>query len=280
MTNMVNHHRSHPTSLRALISSLIRNRQLIYYMTRREVYGRYKGSIFGVGWSFFTPILMLIIYTFVFSVVFKSRWGVSESENKFQFALILFVGIIIFNLFSETINRAPSLILTNVNYVKKVVFPLEILPVICIGQALLHLSISSIVLLLGFFLLNGFIFWTVLLLPIVILPLIFLILGTSLFLASLGVFIRDVGQVVGIFTALMLFISPIFYPVTAIPENYRPVIFLNPISFIIEQARNVLIFGVWPNWFGLFIYMICAVILMQIGFMCFQRTRGGFSDVL
>lgn len=134
----VNPHAPQPTSLLALSKSLWRNRQLIVQMTKREVVSRYKGSALGLAWSFFNPVFMLIVYTFVFSVIFKMRWGVGGEESKAQFAVVLFVGMIVHGLFAEVLNRAPGLILSNVNYVKKVVFPLEILPVISMGAALFH----------------------------------------------------------------------------------------------------------------------------------------------
>jgi lipopolysaccharide transport system permease protein len=280
MAQMTNPHKAQPTSLKALVASLIQNRQLIYQMTKREVIGRYKGSVFGLAWSFFNPVLILVIYTFVFSVVFKARWGTSTSDSKTEFALILFVGLIIFNLFSETINRAPGLILNNVNYVKKVVFPLEILPVINFAAALFHALISVTAMLLAFLLLNGFINWTAIFLPIVLLPFALLTLGISWFIASLGVFARDIGQAIGVVITLLMFLSPVFYPITALPEQFQIWILLNPISFIIEQARAVLFFGQLPDWFWLGLYFIFATIVMLLGYAWFQKTRKGFADVL
>ena len=277
---MSNPHKAQPTSLKALLASLVKNRQLIYQMTKREVIGRYKGSIFGLAWSFFNPIVMLIIYTFVFSMVFKSRWGTSSSDSKTEFALILFVGLIIFNLFSETINRAPGLILHNVNYVKKVVFPLEILPVINFGTALFHAFISFLVMFIAFWLINGFINWTAIFLPMVLLPFALLIMGISWFIASLGVFARDIGQAIGVITTLLMFLSPVFYPVTAVPERFQNWILLNPVTFIIEQVRGVVIFGAMPDWYELGLYFIMAASVLMLGFSWFQKTRRGFADVL
>lgn len=277
---MINPHHPQPTSLIALARSLIKNRQLIYQMTSREVIGRYKGSAFGLAWSFFNPIVMLVIYTFVFSVVFRARWGVSDSDSKTEFALILFVGLIIFNLFSETINRAPGLILSNVNYVKKVVFPLEILIVINFGTAFFHAFVSFLIMLIAFLLINGFINWTAIFLPMVLLPFALLILGISWFIASLGVFARDVGQAIGGITTLLMFLSPVFYPVTAVPKQLQNWILLNPVTFIIEQSRAVLFFGKIPDWSGLGLYFIFAAIVMLLGFAWFQKTRKGFADVL
>lgn len=280
MTQMINPHQPQPTSLSALARSLIKNRQLIYQMTRREIIGRYKGSVFGLAWSFFNPIVMLVIYTFVFSVVFKARWGVSGADSKTEFALILFVGLIVFNLFAETINRAPGLILSNVNYVKKVVFPLEILIVINFGTAFFHAFISFLVILIAFFLISGFINWTVIFLPIVIFPYVLLILGISWFIASLGVFVRDIGQSIGMVTMLLMFLSPVLYPITAVPKKFQTWILINPVSFMVEQARAVMVFGELPDWFGLSLYFVFSILMLMIGFSWFQKTRKGFADVI
>ena len=273
-------HQAQPTSLVALIESLWRNRHLIVQMTRREVAGRYKGSVLGLAWSFLTPILMLAVYTFVFSVVFKARWGTDGDESKTQFALVLFVGMIVHGLFAEVLNRAPGLILSNVNYVKKVVFPLDVLPVIAMGAALFHASISLAVLLIAFALFNGYLHWTIIFVPVVLLPLVILTLGVAWIFASLGVFLRDVGQTVGIITTVMLFLAPIFYPVTALPEEVRPLIMANPLTFIIEEARGVVILGRMPEWTGLGIYTLAATAVAWAGFAWFQKTRKGFADVL
>ena len=220
----INPHAAQPTSLVALGTSLWRNRQLIMQMTKREVVGRYQGSALGLIWTFLNPVFMLAVYTFVFSVVFKARWGVGGEESKTQFAVVLFVGMIVHGLFAEVLNRAPSLILSNVNFVKKVVFPLEILPVVSMGAALFHSLISVGVLLIAFVLFNGNLHWTAVLVPLVVLPLVILTLGLAWMLASLGVFLRDVGQTIGIITTVMLFLAPVFYPVTALPEEMRPLI--------------------------------------------------------
>jgi len=277
----MNPHTSQPTSLTALAHSLWRNRSLIVQMIKRDVIGRYKGSVMGLTWSFFNPIIMLTVYTIVFSQVFKARWGnVGGNESKTQFAMVLFVGMIVHGLFSEVLNRAPGLILGNVNFVKKVVFPLEILPVISLGTALFHSLISLIVLLAAFILFNGYVHWTSLLAPLVLLPLLVATIGFAWMLASLGVFIRDVGQTIGIIMTIIMFLSPVFYPMTAVPEAYRPLIMANPLTFIIEQAREVLIWGHLPNWGGLAVYLLVAMGVTWLGFAWFQKTRKGFADVL
>ena len=273
-----NPHTAQPTSLMALAKSIWRNRQLITQMTKREVVGRYKGSVMGLAWSFFNPVFMLVVYTFVFSVIFQSRWGGDESRTLF--AVVLFVGMIVLGLFSEVLNRAPSLILNNVNYVKKVIFPLEILPVIAMGAALFHSLISLSVLLAAFVIFNGYLNWTTIFAPLIFLPLIIVTLGLAWMLAAVGVFLRDVGQTIGIITTVLLFLSPVFYPVTAVPEKFRPFIMANPLTFVIEQARDVLIWGHLPDWVGLGIYTIAAIAVAWAGFALFQKTRKGFADVL
>ena len=263
-----------------MIRSLLINRQLIVQMTKRDVAGRYKGSVMGLAWSFFNPVFMLVVYTFVFSEIFKARWGAGGEESKTQFAVLLFVGLIVLGLVSEVLNRAPGLIIANVNFVKKVVFPIEILPVIAMGAALFHGLISLGVLLAAFALFNGYLQWTVVFIPLVLLPLIILTTGLAWMLASLGVFLRDVGQTVVIITTVLMFLSPVFYPLTAVPERFRPIIMTNPLTFIIEQAREVLIWGHLPNWMGLGIYTLAAALVAWAGYAWFQKTRKGFADVL
>jgi len=267
-------------SLQSLFGSLWKNRRLIGQMVRREVIGRYNGSIFGLGWSFLNPMFMLALYTFVFSVVFKARWGVGGDESKTDFAIILYVGLICHFLFSEVVLRAPALIQSNVNYVKKVVFPLEILPVVAMGSALFHSMASLLVLLLMFVVVNGFIYWTVLLAPLVLFPLVLVTLGFSWYLASIGTYLRDVGHTVGIMTTAMLFFSTVFYPLSFLPEKYRVFLMMNPLTFIIDQARKVLIFGQLPDWRGLAIYAVISCLVAWAGYLWFQKTRTGFADVL
>ena len=276
----MNPHAPQPTSLVSLGKSLWLHRQLIKQMAWREVVGRYKGSVMGLLWSFITPLLMLAVYTFVFSVVFKAKWGIGGEESKATFVLILFVGLIMHGLLAEVLNRAPGLILSNVNYVKKVVFPLEILPIISLLSAFFHSVISLAVLLIAFVAVNGYLPWTIVLIPIVLLPLATLVLGLAWMLASLGVFIRDIGQVMGVITTIMLFTSTVFFPLSALPERYHPFILANPLTFIIEQSREVLIFGHPPNWSGLGVYMLIATAVAWAGYGGFQKIRKGFADVL
>lgn len=263
----------------SLFRSIKLNRGLIYNLITREVIGRYRGSVMGLLWSFFIPVLMLFVYTFVFSIVFKARWT-EGSDSKTEFALILFAGLIIFNLFSECVNRAPGLVLSNVNYVKKVIFPLEILPVVALGSAVFHFLVSLMVWLIFYLIIFGRPSPTIFQLPLVILPLVVMTLGVSWFLASLGVYLRDVSQFIGVITTMLLFLTPIFYPIAALPEAYRKFIQFSPLTFVVEQTRNVMMWGKSLDWFGWCIYMGISIIVAWLGFAWFQKTRKGFADVL
>jgi lipopolysaccharide transport system permease protein len=264
-----------------LLRSLHRGRTLILQMARREILGRYRGSLFGLLWSFLNPAIMLLVYTFVFSVVFRVRWTPDATQASTpNFAVLLFVGMIVHGLFAECVNRAPTLILANANLVKRVIFPLEVLPPVAMASALFHAAVSLLVLLLAFPI-GGVAFRpTILLFPLVILPLVLLALGLSWVLAAMGVFIRDIGQVTAIFTLALMFLSPVFYPASALPREYRILLVLNPLTYIIDEARNVLIWGQlldWPAWSA---YTACSLVVAWAGFWWFQRTRRAFADVL
>jgi lipopolysaccharide transport system permease protein len=275
----VNPHQPYPTNIRELFLSQWRNRDLIVQLTKRDVLGRYRGSMMGLAWSFFNPLIMLTVYTFVFSVVFKARWSVA-GEDKINFAIILFVGLIVYGLFAECINRAPGLILSNSNYVKKVVFPLEILPSVALGSALFHAGVSLAVLLAAQLVINQRLPWTVVIFPVILLPLLLATMGFAWLLSALGVYVRDIGQTTTIFTTILMFLSPLFYPVSALPKRYQLWIHLNPLTFIIEEGRNVLIFGKTPNWIGLGVALAMGLVLSAVGFWWFQKTRKGFADVI
>ena len=276
----MNPHRAHPASPLAIFTSLWNNRQLILQMTQREIAGRYTGSLIGSAWSFIHPLLMLIIYTFVFSVVFKARWGTNENESKTEFAIILFAGMIVFNIFSEVVNRAPSLILSNVNYVKKVVFPLEILPWVALGTSLFHAGASLLVLLAVQLLFKVMLPWTVILFPLVLLPLIFFSMGLAWFLAAMGVFIRDIGQITSVVTTVLMFLSALFYPVSALPREYQAVLSFNPLVFLISESRKVLVFAAMPAWGDWVVLLLVSLTIASLGFWWFQKVRKGFADVI
>ncbi len=263
-----------------LIDSFWRNRKLITALIKREVVGRYRGSMMGLAWSFFNPILMLIIYTLVFSGVFKARWGSNGHEEGVDFAIILFVGLMVHGLFAECINRAPGLILSNANYVKKVVFPLEILAWIAFGSALFHMAVSFSVLLIAKLIIHQHIPLTAVYFPLVIFPLFLGTLGLTWAIAAVGVYVRDMAQVTQLFTTVMLFVSAVFFPISALPERYQFWLHLNPLAVVIQEARNVLVIGPPPDFTALTLLFIIGAAMAWAGFACFQTTRKGFADVL
>jgi len=267
------------TSPKEMLASLWRNRSLVRALVQREVLGRYRGSFMGILCSFFNPVFMLLVYTFVFSVVFKARWG-GGSDSKTEFALVLFAGLIVFNLFAECLNRAPGLILANVNYVKKVVFPLEVLPWVALGTTLFHALISLGVWLIAYIIFFGLPHATVLLMPLVMLPLLLFIMGITWALAALGVYLRDISQFITALTTMLMFLSPVFYPASALPEQYRHLLLLNPLSSAIEQARDVLFWGKVPSIMEMSFYLTGAATFCWLGFAWFQKTRKGFADVI
>ncbi len=252
---------------------------LIMQMAKRDVAGRYRGSFAGLFWSFFNPLLMLVIYTFVFGVLFKARWN-SQITGHFQLAIILFAGLNINALFVECANRATTLIVENTNFVKRVVFPLETLTWSTICAGLFHLLISTVVLLVMTLLVDHSLPWTVVLFPIVVVCFLPFLAGITWLLASLGVFLRDLKQVVAILTTAMMFLAPILYPETLIPEQYRELLYLNPLTVIVEASQDVLVWGKQPAWDSLGIYVVIAGIFAWMAFGWFERTRKGFADVV
>lgn len=259
--------------------ALVRHFALILQMAKRDVVGRYRGSFIGLLWSFFNPLLMLGVYTFVFGLIFKSRWS-TQVSGHFEFAVILFAGLNINTMFAECANRAPTLIVDNTNFVKKVVFPLETLSWSTLGSALFHLLISTIVLLIFELIVHGSIPWTVMYFPAVVAVFIPFMVGLIWMLSSLGVFLRDLKQAIGIITAMLMFLAPIFYPKELIEPAYRDLLYLNPMTVIVEASRDVLVWGHAPNWGLLGLYLVVASLYAWASFSWFERTRRGFADVL
>ncbi|MCS5712443.1 ABC transporter permease [Candidatus Berkiella aquae] len=276
----MNPHADFKISFKEMFACLIRNQQIIFQMTKRELLARYRGSILGLAWSFVTPLIMLAVYTFFFSVVFKARWGIEQQNNHAEYAVILFVGLIIHGLFAECINRAPQLIVTNLNFVKKIIFPLEVLPWIALGSALFNAMISFVILLLAQVVLQGNITLTILFVPFIIFPFLLLVMGVSWFLAATGVYLRDISQTTGIMTSILLFVSPVFYSLSMLPENIRIIAQLNPLTLIIDESRKVLLFSEMPNLYALGMYYLVSIVIAWLGFYTFQKTRKGFADVL
>lgn len=268
-----------------LIAALRAHGHLIRRMLARDIAQRYRGSALGLLWSFVTPLLMLAVYTVVFSVVFEARWMTRGGADAAppatgDFALILFCGLILHAFFADCLTRSPSIILNNANFVKKVVFPLEILPVIVLGAAAFHLAMSLCVLLAAKLALTGSLPLTALYLPLVLAPFFLLTAGISWGLASIGVYLRDIGQVIGLAVTVLMFLSPVFYPAEALPEAWRPYLVLNPLTVIIENTRAVLLWGEPPDWPRLGVYALVSLAVMFLGFAWFQKTRKGFADVI
>jgi lipopolysaccharide transport system permease protein len=249
-------------------------------MTKRDVVGRYRGSIFGLAWAFFNPLVLISIYTFVFGVIFKSSWRGGSEESLGSFSITLFAGLIVFNLFADAVNSAPMLIVSNVNYVKKVIFPLEILSVVNVISCIFHLTISLIVLLFAEVLLLEHIPWTIVLFPLVCFPLVFMTIGISWILSSLGVFIRDVSQFTLLATTVLMFASPLFYNPEKVPHKLKFIIALNPLAIAIDAMRKVAIWGDLPDIFSLICLFFFSIIVFILGFWWFQKMRTGFADVL
>ncbi len=261
------------------VDAILRYRSLTKELTKREILGRYRGASFGLLWALISPFLMLMVYTLAFGYILKSRWP-GTSGSTMDFTLILFVGLIIHGFFAECLTRAPQLILSNANYVKKVVFPLHILPWSMSLSAIFHLGMNLVVLVLMKVFLHGELHATTLLLPVILLPLFILVLGVGWLVSALGVFLRDIGQVVGVLATALLFLSSAIVPVQALPDNFRWIFNANPLTFIIDQARELVIWGRSPDWSTLVLYTCCALAFSFLAFLVFQKMRRGFADVL
>ena len=269
----------HSVSPLEIFESFFSNFELIKQLVKNEIMKRYGGSFLGVVWTLFNPICMLIIYTFIFSDISKQRWTIFVNSNA-EFALLIFIGLIFFNLLSECLNYAPFSIISNVNYVKKIIFPLEILSIVNLIVALYHMIVNFIVFLIAYFIIIGYPPITITLMPLIIFPLSFILLGFNWALASLGVYVRDVRHIIGAVTTALMFLSPIFYPVSALPESYKYIYYINPLTPVIEQARSVMFYGKLPDANVLIIYWVESLIFGWFGFVFFQKTRNGFSDVI
>lgn len=263
-----------------MIQNMYHHRELIWQFTKRQVLQRYKGSYLGVFWSFATPLAMLLVYTFVFSVIFQGKWNVDLGGGHAEFAVILFAGMTAFALFSDTVTPAPNLIINQVNYVKKVVFPLEVLIVSHLGSVLIHSGFSLIILLLGTLFVLGYLPWTIIFLPLVYVPLSLFSLGLGWFFASLGVFIRDIGHLLSIVVQMLFFLTPIFYPASIIPDWMSLYIYINPLTFLVEQFRRVAIFGQMPEWSGLGGITLLTMGVCLLGYIWFMTSKRAFADVL
>lgn len=249
-------------------------------LTEREVLGRYRGSLLGLTWSFLNPMAMLVVYTFVFSQIFKVRWGTLENSGPAGFAINLFAGLIVFNLLAESAQRSPGLVLANPNYVKKVIFPLEILSVVTVAGAAFHAVVSLIALFIVELIALHRLPWTIFWLPLVWLPLLLGCLAVSWLLSALGVFVRDIGQLVGLGVSMLMFLSPIFFPASALPANLQFVLMMNPLAHVMEQSRRVIIAGDSPSLTYIIVGLFLGIILCESTFRFFRRAKRVFADVM
>jgi lipopolysaccharide transport system permease protein len=263
-----------------LVRRLSSHRFLLRQLVRKGVVTTYQGSMIGVAWIVVRPLLTLAIYGFCFGVVFQGRFFRQTNGGPFEFAMVLFIGLTIFSVLSEMLSVAPSLVAGNANFVKRVVFPLDLLVPAQLGSALAQMTMSAAVFLAVRVFLDPPLGWAALSVPIVLLPYLMLTLGLSWFLASLGVFVRDLQQVVPLAITGLMFLSPLFYPVSALPPVLQSLVYLNPLTFIVESARNALFRNEWPDPIGLVVYFVFAGFAMWLGWAWFEKTKKGFADVL
>ncbi|NDG49854.1 MAG: ABC transporter permease, partial [Rhodospirillales bacterium] len=262
----------HPAALSELLASVLRHRELLYRLVRRDIGQRYAGSMLGLAWAVITPLLTALVFTFVFGTVFRSRWGAPGSEaGDASFTVILLIGLAVHGMFAEAISRAPQLVVSNPSYVKKVVFPLELLSVVAVCAVAVNGCIGLLVALVLNLALAQALPATLLLLPLVLLPFLVLLTGVVLILAATGVYLRDLAQVTGFAVTLSLFLTPIFYPITALPPELQPVMLLNPMAFTVEQARAVAVFGQLRDWQDRGLHSTGALAVLAGGFWWFQR---------
>ena len=253
---------------------------LVWQLTKRDVIGRYKGSLLGIGWSFANPLLMLALYTFVFSGIFRTKWPGVQQGSDMMFAINLFTGLIVINMLAEVAGKSTTLVVANANYVKRVIFPLEALSIVTVLSAAFHAVVSIVLLLMFKLIATGTLSLSIISIPVIWLPLLIFSLGLSLILSALGVFIRDTSMIVNIGVSLMLFLSPVFFPAEAYPERWKPLLSINPLVGMIEQMRAISIQGEWPQFAGVAWAAIFALIFTALAWRVFKKARRAFADVL
>lgn len=256
------------------------SRLIVRLLVRRDILGRYRRSVFGTAWTVIQPLMMFAIYAYVFSVVFQVRFPSRVPEVEIEYGIILFSGLMMHVFLAEVLVRSPMLVLENVNFVRKVIFPLETLSVVAVLTGLFGLAINLAILLLALLAYGHALHPTVLLLPLVWAPFVLLTLGLSWFLASLGVFLRDTGQVIGILSTVLLFGSTILIPVDLIPEGLRDLVQFNPLTLVVDETRNLVLWGHLPDWAALARYAVVAIAVAWVGAFWFARSKKGFADVI
>jgi lipopolysaccharide transport system permease protein len=259
-----------------MVRVITQHRYLLGQLIKRDVLLRYRGAYFGLLWIFLNPLIMLGIFTFVFGNIFQPRWVVDT--GNVPYALNLYCGLIAFNIFSETVGRAPTMVRSNPNYVKKIIFPLQILPVVPLGAALIHAFFNVVILVLALFWI-GNVNISLLLIPLLLFPLVMVGMGLAWFLASWGVFIKDMSQIVPVAIQMLMFLSPVFYPAQAVPEGLRSILSLNPLSPVIEAMRST-ISGSSVDWYSWSIALVIGSVFLILGYVFFNRSREEFADAL
>jgi len=249
---------------------------LLGQLIKRDVLLRYRGAMFGVAWVFINPLIMLCIYAYVFGHVFQARWP--QQENGAPFWLVLYSGLIAFNIFSDTVSRAPTSVKNYPNFVKKIIFPVEILPLVPLGAALVH-AVFNILILLAALAWTGQLSAQFVLYPLMLMPLVLLALGLSWFLAAWGVFIKDMSQIVPPFVQMLLFLSPVLYPAAAVPEALRPLYHYNPLGAVIEACRSAAL-GQPINWLSWSGALALGTFAAALGLAFFKHSREEFADAL
>jgi lipopolysaccharide transport system permease protein len=253
---------------------------LVWQLTKRDVIGRYKGSLLGIGWSFANPLLMLALYSFVFSGIFKTKWPGMQHGSDLMFAINLFTGLIVINMLAEVAGKSTTLVVANANYVKRVIFPLETLSVVTVLSAAFHALVSIILLLVFKIIATGSVSTSIVAIPFIWIPLVIFSLGLSLVLSALGVFVRDTSMIVNIGISLMLFLSPVFFPASAYPDQWKPVLSINPLVGMIEEMRTIAIQGKWPDLTVIIWPTLLSAAFTYVAWQLFRKARRAFADVL
>ena len=263
-----------------IVRRFAEHKNLIAQFTRREVYLKYKGSYLGVIWAFVQPLMLLSVYTYVFSYIFEMKWGVAAEGGRLEFAMALFVGILTFNLLGDVANAAPTLMMAHANYVKRVIFPLEILPLAKLLGVLVHSVAGILIVVVVNLVTEHTLPWTLLLLPVVWIPMSLFALGCGYLLAAFGVFIRDLGTTIGVVINMFFFLSPIFYPLEAVPSDLQVYCKLNPIAIFVEDARRVVLWNQMPDWYWLSGGFVVSLITFAAGYLIFMKSKKAFADVI
>ena len=258
---------------------MIKHHYLYWQWLRRDVAGRYRGSILGLLWPILQPMTQIVVFTLIFHEFMQMRWPSAGSSDALTYGLNVFAGLAVFNYFAEVLSRAPGVILSQPNLVTKVRFPLALLPAVTVGAALIHIAVGSVSLIL-LTALSWHLSWVVLWLPVFLLPLILYGLGLALLLASLGVYLRDIGQIMPAVTNMLMFLTPIFYPLAAIPDYLKPWFELNPIGWGAQALRSLLLEGSLPSLNALMLHAGASIILLLLARLLFTRLEKGFPDVL